>query len=302
MTTRSTAGKSFVTRRRVLLALAFLAALWLGYVSFVKQPSNDRDWEYGMDTLAGVTRSGDTVHLQHVRDFEWTADGPSASNFVERSFDVGHIERVWFVEEPFTIGPFGGVGGIAHTYFVFDFTDQPPVGVSVEARREKGETFDVFHGLTNDFELIYIWGTERDLTGSRAVREKNELYMYPLDVPAESAQRLFVSLAEATRDLETQPRFYNTFTSNCTNELARVANMVKPDTIPPNIALVLPAYSDEVLYDLGFIPHDLPLDTLRERSYVSDIVEANYERGDFSSVLRAHLRAAQSQPSAASGA
>jgi hypothetical protein len=249
-----------------------------------------------MDTLAGVTISGDTVSLQRVRDFEWTADGPSTSNFVDRSFKVGRIERVWFIEEPFTIGPLGGVGGIAHTYFVFDFADQPPVGVSVEARREKGETFDVLHGLTNDFELIYIWGTERDLTGSRAVHEKNQLYMYPIDVSPESAQRLFVYLAEVTHELETRPRFYNTFTSNCTSELARVANMVKPDAIPPNIALVLPAYSDEMLYDLGFIPNDLPLDTLRERSYISDFVTANYERPDFSSVLRGQLQASKSPP------
>jgi len=287
-----------ITRRRVVLALALLVALWLAYTYVLKQPSNDRDWEYGMGTLAGITAVGDTVQVQHVRDFEWTEDGPRASAFISRSFDIGRIERVWFVEEPFTIGPLAGFDGVAHTYFIFDFADQAPVGVSVEARREKGEVFDAFRGLINDFELIYVWGTERDLTGSRAVHEKNQLYMYPLDVSPESAQSLFVYLADVTRDLETRPRFYNTFVSNCTNELAKAANMVKPDAIPPNIALVFPGYSDEVLYDLGFIPHDLPLDTLRQRSNITDFVAANYDNPDLSATLRAHLQALQS-PTAA---
>jgi hypothetical protein len=164
------------------------------------------------------------------------------------------------------------------------------VAISVEARRERGETFDTLSGLLNNFELIYIWGTEPDLTGSRAVREQNRLYMYPLNIPLDSAQQLFLSLAETTRQLETQPRFYNSLTSNCTNELAKVANKVQPGAIPLNIALVLPGFADEVLYDLGFFPHDVPLDQLRQKSFISDFVKANYDRPDFSVLLRSKLQ------------
>lgn len=78
------------------------------------------------------------------------------------------LERVWFVEEPFTIAPFYSFEGVAHTYFVFDFQDQQPVAVSVESRRERGEGYDSIHGLFNEYELMYIWGTERDFTGRRA--------------------------------------------------------------------------------------------------------------------------------------
>jgi hypothetical protein len=281
-------------RRRIAAAVVLLLGLSLAYVYVVKQPSNTRDWEYGMDTLAGITIDASSVRVQHVRDFEWSADGPRSSNFVDRRYDVDRLTQVWFVEEPFTLGPLGGFEGVAHTYFVFDFSDQPPVAVSVEARRERGESFDALQGLLNEFELIYIWGTERDLTGSRAVREGNQLFMYPLVGSMTSARTLFLHLAEATRQLETGPRFYNTLTSNCTNELAKVANTVKPGTVPPNVALVFPGFSDEVLYDLGFFPHDLPLATLRARSYISELVKANVTRDDFSSVLRTALRAAQS--------
>src|SRR6185312_13430070 len=104
-------------------------------------------------------------------------------------------------------GPFSSLEAVAHTYFVFDFTDQPPLVLSVEARRERGEVFDLVRGLLNEFELMYIWGTEPDLTGRRAIVEHNRLYMYPLTIPRESAQALLLELARTSQALETQPRF-----------------------------------------------------------------------------------------------
>src|SRR5829696_5496030 len=113
--------------RVFVLGAAVLAVLWLGYRLVALQPSNERDWEYGVDTLPHITMNGDVVNVQRVRDFDWTADRPRPSGYVDQSFDVRRLERVWFVAEPFTLAPFYGVEAVAHTYFVFDFEDQPPV-------------------------------------------------------------------------------------------------------------------------------------------------------------------------------
>jgi Domain of unknown function (DUF4105) len=278
----------------VARALLVPLAAWLAYAFLIRRPSNQRTWEYGMETLADISINGRQVHVRHVRDFGWGPDGPRSSDYVDRTFDVDRISRVWFIQEPFTLGPFGGFKGVAHTYFVFDFEDPstPPVAVSVEARREKGETFDAFRGLVNTYELIYIWGTERDVTGSRAVREKTSLYMFPLSISRAAAQQLFLQMAEATRQLATRPRFYNSLTSNCTNELAKAANLVQPGAVPLNIGLIFPGYAHEILYRLGFLPHDLPLDQLRQKSSISDFVKAEYDQPDFSPRLRAYLGAA----------
>jgi len=176
-----------------------LAVMWLGYRFLALQPSNERTWEYGMTTLPHITVEGSLVHVQFERDFRWNADGPVSSDYLDRTFDVERLQRVWFVQEPFTIAPFENFGGVAHTYLVFDFDDQPPVAVSVEARRERGERYDAARGALNDFELIYIWGTEQDVTGRRAILDKKQLYMYPLVGSTHSAQRLFVELARASR-------------------------------------------------------------------------------------------------------
>ena len=280
-----------VRLRRIAGAALVALVAWLGYAFLLKRPSNDRTWEYGMETLADITITGERVRVAHVRDFGWGPDGPRSSEYVDRTFAIDRITRVWFVQEPFPLGPVTGFRGVAHTYFVFDFEDQPPLAVSVEARRERGETFDGLRGLFNHYELIYVWGTERDLTGSRAVREKNQLYMFPLQIPPAAAQQLFRQLAEVTQYLATEPRFYNTLLSNCTNELAKAANLVQPGAIPPNIGLILPGYADQVLYKLGFLPTDVPLDQLRQKSYISQVVEAAYERPDFATQLRAYLNA-----------
>jgi hypothetical protein len=265
--------------------------VWLGYRFVVLQPSNQRTWEYGMETLPHIVIDGNVVHVQSERDFRWAADGPLSSDYVDRSFDVERLQRVWFVQEPFTIEPFDGFTGVAHTYLVFDFEDQPPVAVSVEARRERGERYDAVRGAVNDFELIYIWGTEQDVTGRRVVLDKNQLYMYPLVGSTDTGRRLFLELARASQQLETQPRFYNTFASNCTNELAKVANRAESGLIPPNIALYFPGYADSLLYDLGRIPHNAPLQSIRQRSAISGTVAATLYQPDFSSLVRSWLEA-----------
>lgn len=46
-----------------------MLVLWLVYRLAMLQPSNERDWEYGMATLPHITITGDRVDIQHVRDF-----------------------------------------------------------------------------------------------------------------------------------------------------------------------------------------------------------------------------------------
>jgi hypothetical protein len=264
-------------------------AAWLGYAFLIKRPRNQAHWEVGMEVLADVTVTGRTVHVQHVRDFTWGPDGLRSSDYLERTYDIDRLKRVWFVKEPFTIGSLTLFRGVAHTYFVFDFDDQPPVAVSVEARRERGETFDVLRGLVNQFELIYLWGTERDLTGRRVVPGGNQIFMYPLLISPLAAQELFLRMARVTEQLSTTPRFYNSLTSNCTNELAKAANAVHPGAIPANIGLIFPGYADQVLYRLGFLSTQHSLQELRQQADITGLVRTSYADPNLSRILRSHL-------------
>jgi hypothetical protein len=277
--------------KRLGQLILILIGIFLFYTYFLTNPSNEKDWIYGMETLPHIEMNGDKVSIKNVRNFHYTSkeDNNLELNYLNREVNINDLEKAWLVVEPFYIKPFTNFGGVAHTYFVFDFKNSEPIAVSVEARREKRETYDAWVGLLNRFELIYIWGTESDETVRRVISENNPLYMYPLTTSQETAKKLFLQLAQTTKELEKNPRFYNTFTSNCTNELAENVNKIKSGTIPTNRALFLPGYADEELYKLGFIPNNKPLEDIQKQYFISDHVQKYYLEKDFSQKLRAEL-------------
>jgi len=268
-----------------LVSLYLVLAFFFIYFFILIRPSNYRDWEFGQENPPRFEVNNNLISVKGVRDFHFEPQKITAINYIDRQVDINNLERVWFLIEPF-----GGNEAVAHTYFVFDFKDSPPLAVSVEARREKGEKYDAFIGVFNKYELIYIWGTESDETIRRVIFENNKLYMYPLKISEKGAKKLFLQLAETSHNLETTPRFYNTLSSNCTNELAKAANAVKPGAVPLNIALFLPGYSVKELYKLGYLPTDTAVEKLPERFYISDFVRENYNKEDFSKLLRDYLR------------
>jgi hypothetical protein len=273
------AGRGLISSSVIILAVFFLISTIV-----LKKPSNDRNWEVGFEKLPIITITDSHVTIHNVRDYRHEAGKTISSGYTDRVVDAEEIERAWFIVEPFSKWD-----GVAHTYFVFDIKDQDPLAVSVEARREKGEDYSAVKGAFNSYELIYIWGTEKDLTIRRVTVDNNKLYMYPLRISKVGIQKLFLQLAEQSHALEQTSRFYNTLTSNCTNELAKNANQVKPHSIPFDKALFLPGYSDELLYKLGFIPNNAPINEVQGRYYISDIVQEISQEASFSAVLRNRL-------------
>ncbi len=258
------------------------------YFFLILQPSNNRNWEFGFDVLPKITIQNETITIKDLRDFSFDSNN-IIPKYKDQTVNLNNLQKVWFVFEPFKIKPFTSFNGVAHTYFVFDFKDSDPIVVSVEARREKNEKYDAWVGALNQFELIYLWGTEQDETVRRVIVEHNHLYMYPLTISNDSSKKLFLELAKTTHELETKPRFYNTFFSNCTNELAKVANRVKSNSIPFNLSLFLPGYSVEELYKLGFIPNDQPIEKIKHKYYVSDLIKETHTEASFSGLLRNKL-------------
>lgn len=254
------------------------------YLFVLRKPSNNRDWETQYKILPRMTITNEVVGIKDFRDYTYDAQGHGSFSYIDRAIPISDITNVWFVVEPF-----GRFHGIAHTYFSFDVKDQDPVVVSVEARRINGQTYSSIRGLFNNYGLMYIWATERDVTLRRVLEQHNVLYMYPVQIPQVGAQRLFLQLAETTHDLETHPSFYNTLTSNCTSELAKVANRTKPGTIPFDKALILTGYSPELLHELKLIPADKPLDEINKRYDITEMVKRAAATDNFSSSLRREL-------------
>ena len=273
----------------VLLALFFIVAIWLLYIFLFLKPSNNKQWDVGFDRLSGISRDESAVTIKNFRDFTYVKGKQTKTGYREVQVNIQDVERVWFMYEPFTVQPFTTFGGIAHTYFTFDFKNHEPLVVSVEARREKGENYSTYTGAFNKFELQYIWGSETDFDKQRAFSDNDGLYMFPLQLSTDAARKLFLQMVDTSIDLEKNPRFYNSLTSNCTNELAKNANDVRSRTVPFDKAWIFPGYSDEFLYRLKLIPTDKPLEQIREKYYVTEKMKELDNSPHFSEEIRKYV-------------
>jgi hypothetical protein len=114
LTTKSRARILLKGLRLVGLFGTTILSVWLIYALFILQPTNNRVWEAGMEHLPDITMADNSVVVERFRDFDYAS---GSFSYTARTFDINTIARVWFIQEPFTIEPFGGFKGVAHTYF-----------------------------------------------------------------------------------------------------------------------------------------------------------------------------------------
>ena len=234
---------------------------------------------------------GSRVGVENVRNFHHLAPGRFQPAYENRTYDLDRLESVWFV-----LTPFGKKWrGPAHSFVSFGFRGDstaggitPPefVSISVEARRERGETYGALPGLLRRFELLYVVGDERDLIGLRAVINGDITEVYPVKASPERVRQMFVAMLERANVLRQRPEFYNTATSNCTSNLVEHVNAIAPHTVPYGIKTVLPGYADEVARAVGLIDSTLSVSEARQRYRVNDRAKAAWGRLDFSQAIR----------------
>ncbi|MEM9619267.1 MAG: DUF4105 domain-containing protein [Pseudomonadota bacterium] len=262
--------------RRPIRYLFFilLFALLLGFfIALSAPPRADRQWDNGFSRTPQFTEiDGSQWRLTDLRAFAF--DDASAANQAWRTveFNPTELTEVWFFVEPFEAW-----GGVAHTLlsFVFDGDDPQTLSISVEARREEGETYSGFRGLFNAYELINVWSTEKDILTRIAVSLDHDIYAYRLNVTPEQAQVILQHFIRRTNELHERPRYYNTLTSNCTNELAKAVNDAFPGALPPHYSHWLTGYSGQRLHELGFLgaPHETFAD-LKRKANMRDSIQA----------------------------
>ena len=269
-------------KRRLLGALALVALG--GALVFAAWPASlDRDWITVHAVTPQVTFHGNSVVVDGVRNFRFFVDQPPVGGFETRTYDLSRLESLWYGLSVFHPD---GWRGPAHGLFSFGFDDGTYVAVSVEARKEKGESYGVYRGLLRSFELIYIVGDERDLLLDRAVSRPDDVYLFPIEAPVEGIRDLLVSLLREADRLGCDPAWYNTLTDNCTSRLRDHVNDVAPGLVPPTWRVVLPGYTDELMISLGRLRGDDDLARARERWRINDRARAAGDTPDFSRAIR----------------
>lgn len=275
-------------RNRRLLKAAIIAIAIVGcagaIVLALTRPRVDRRWVPQHAVMAHADVRGDSAHLHRIRDFTHTGADQFSVAYADRRYDLTKLETVWFIVTPFS----KQWRGPAHTFVSFGFADSQYVAISVEARREPGETYGPVTGLFKRFELIYVVGEERDLIGSRAAFGGYDVYVYPIRTTRERMRALFVEMLARANALGAKPEFYNTITNNCTSNVVDHVNHIVPRAVPRGIKTILPGYADEVAHSLGLIDNSMSIDEARRRYRVNDVARRFAADPDFSRRIRSN--------------
>lgn len=245
------------------IILGFMVLVAITHLVF--HPSNNRDWSLDQAVLPYAVIHNNLVTVHKIRNFTYTSSEDYTPNYYDKTFDLNKIKNVYYVVEPFS-----KFAGSAHTFLSFEFEGNQFVAISVEIRKEKGETFSPTEGLFNQYELMYVVADERDVIKLRSNYRKDQVYVYPAKTTKEKMQALFLDMTNRVNELKDRLEFYNTLTNTCTTNIVRHINKITPNRVPWSYKILLPGYSDKLAYDLGLIDTTLPFEEARAKYLIND--------------------------------
>lgn len=247
----------------------------------VFRPSNYRDWTPDQARLAEAELLGEKVTVHNVRYCTYNTADDYVVHHYDKTYDLGQIRSVDFI-----VVPFPDLPSVAHTMLSFGFADGEYLGVSVEIRKERGETYDPGRGVLRQYELIYNVADERDLIQKYAIHHQCEVYIYRTRATPEQARMLFTDVMNRVNELARRPEFYDTLTNNCTTNIRRHINRLKPDRVPYDYRVLLPGHSDRLAYELGLLDTYTSFEETKQRSRVNYLAYLHRDSPDFSVKIR----------------
>lgn len=244
----------------IVLVVSYILLLRLGTPSHSRDWSNDQSVLPSADIVYDADQLPQSVAFYNIRNNRYTSTTEYTVGHYNKTYDLSQLRGVYYIVEPFQ-----GYDGSAHSFLSFQFEGNPEgfdasmvnddfVAVSVEIRKEEGESFSAVKGLLNQYEIMYVVADERDVIDLRANHRNDDVYVYPLLITPDAAQQLFLSATKRVQGIYEQPEYYNTISNNCTTNIAHLAREIAPDLLPRwDMSYLLPAYSDELLYEAKLI-------------------------------------------------
>ena len=264
-------------RRAFLVFAVALVALfgWWGTI----RPSNDRDWQPDVARPAHAELDGDRLTIHDVRNFEYRSETDYTPHWETRTYDLSKLDRLDFFMS-YWAGP-----SIAHTIMSWAFTDGQHLAISIETRKQVGQSYDAIAGFFRQYTLYYVVADERDVIRLRTNFRGEHVYLYPLRTPRDRVRRALLQYVTEMNRLATTPAFYNAGTQNCTTSIRSnfEAMGVK---IPLDWRLLVNGYLDELLYEHKVIDTSRPLAEMKASSLIDARAKAADDDPDFSQRIR----------------
>lgn len=279
-------GHLFSRRTDIIIyCVAFTCSLaWY----FSLDARQDRDWNPEVAEQLYYQKNGDIVQLHNVRNFDWHADGSYDIRWEDRSIDLNKITGINVITS-YWMGP-----QIAHTLVSFDFADQKPLVFSIEIRKEKGEDFSAIGGFFRKYELSLVASDEKDLIYTRSNIRHEQVYLFPVKMPAPERKALFIEYLHKADELRAEAKWYNTLTSNCTTLVFDMVQAINPQRLPKDYRLLASGYLPNYLYDLKALNQNYSMKEWYRLAHINPRAEQyeqqpNQSSEYFSDVIRTGL-------------
>lgn len=246
------------------LALLAVSAAFAGVLGWwlAIPPRNDRDWLLDVARTATAEMKANRVTVHNLRNFDYRSEADFTERWETRSYDLDQLRGFGLFI------CFWGPTAIAHTIASWEFADGPPLAISIETRKEKGETYSAVRGFFRQFEVYYVVADERDLVRLRTNHRGEQVYLFRIRMSVAQARALLLEYLAELNLLARRPRWYNALTHNCTTGIRyHLKHLGVGQRLDWRI--LANGRLDELLYARGSIDTRLPLAELRRRSAIT---------------------------------
>ena len=264
----------------VVFSALFVTVL-LGWFSM--EPSNNRDWQADVALLPHAAMEGNRITVYNIRNCDYRSETDYTVRYYNKTFDLSKLDSI----DLYLVN--WGIKHISHTMISFGFQGEGYLCVSIETRKEKGETYSTIKGFFRQYELYYVVADERDLVRLRTNYRKDEtVYLYRLKGTKEISRSIFLDYMHYINHLKTTPEWYNALTGNCTTQIRGHA---RPYTGNTNWdwRIVLNGSVDEMAYENGLLNQSLPFEILKQESIINKRAKTLGQNPDFSILIRRSL-------------
>jgi len=268
--------------RTAVAALAIFAIL---VILFLRIPaSNDREWQPEVSVTPYATVNGDLVTIHGVRNFDYRTESDFKPRWEDRTYDLRKLDSADI------IAVYWAGKAIAHVMVSFGFAGKDYLAVSIETRKEKGESYSTLAGFFRNYELYYVIADERDVIRVRTTyrQPQEDVYIYRVSGSLENLRRVFLDYLKSINELRDRPAFYNTLTTNCTTAIL-LHTRVNPESPPLSWKILLSGYVPDYLYELGRLDTTMPFAQLEKLSRVNERAHAADKDPAFSERIREGL-------------
>lgn len=243
--------------------------------------SHQRLWRPDLAVLPYAEIDAEKIVLHNIRDCVYRT---------EEDYDVRHFDLELFTNQvqtvDFIVVPFKEAPAIAHTMLSFGLSTGEYVVFSVEARLEQGENYSALASTSDEYELMWVVGTEEDLIRLRTEVRDVDVYLYPIRATPEQVQNVFLAAVARVNEIARQPEYYDLLTNNCTTNIVDMVNALKPGAIPADLRVVLPGHSDRLAYDLGLLAVQGDFETVKRNSRINAAARIHANSDNFSHAIR----------------